>query len=181
MREKSPEVVDAQSRALCAGTGYEEFSLSSLSTSAYTRLEELLHQYPNGDYLKFRLAGLLQMGLGMTPTPEEDEAQAQAALRRAAALLEQVEQGGDPRLKGPAAAVLAGLYLSGGEFERAEQDVYKRQHYSRWRPSNRLNGDEEFVTILAAGPIGHTAPGPAPTAHLYAVIIPHFTLSLIHI
>lgn len=85
------------------------------------RLEELLHQYPNCDYLKFRLAGLLQMGLGMTPTPEGDEAQAQAALRRAAALLEQVEQGGDPRLKGPAAAVLAGLYLSGGEFERAEQ------------------------------------------------------------
>ena len=42
VREKSPEVVDAQSRALCAGTGYEEFSLSSLSTSDYTRLEELL-------------------------------------------------------------------------------------------------------------------------------------------
>ena len=42
VREKSPEVVDAQSRALCAGTGYEEVSLSSLSTSDYTRLEELL-------------------------------------------------------------------------------------------------------------------------------------------
>ena len=42
VREKSPEVVDAQSRALCAGTGDEEFSRSSLSTSDYTRLEELL-------------------------------------------------------------------------------------------------------------------------------------------
>ena len=42
VREKSPEVIDAQSRALCASTGYEEFSLSSLSTSDYSRLEELL-------------------------------------------------------------------------------------------------------------------------------------------
>lgn len=42
VREKSPEVINAQSRALCDGTGYEEFSLSSLSTSDYTRLEELL-------------------------------------------------------------------------------------------------------------------------------------------
>lgn len=42
VREKSPETIDAQSHALCASTGYEEFSLSSLSTSDYTRLEELL-------------------------------------------------------------------------------------------------------------------------------------------
>lgn len=42
VREKSPEVIDAQSRALCESTGYEEFSLSSLSTSDYTRLEQLL-------------------------------------------------------------------------------------------------------------------------------------------
>ena len=41
MREKSPEVIDAQSRALCESTGYEEFSLSSLSTSDYTELESL--------------------------------------------------------------------------------------------------------------------------------------------
>lgn len=31
-----------QSRALCESTGYEEFSLSSLSTSDYTGLSELL-------------------------------------------------------------------------------------------------------------------------------------------
>lgn len=44
VREKSPGVIDAQSRALCHSTGYEEFSLSSLSTSDYTRLPELLEQ-----------------------------------------------------------------------------------------------------------------------------------------
>ena len=44
VREKSPETIDRQSHALCSNTGYEEFSLSSLSTSDYTRLEELLPQ-----------------------------------------------------------------------------------------------------------------------------------------
>ena len=44
VREKSPEVINKQSHDLCASTGYEEFSLSSLSTSDYTRLEELLPQ-----------------------------------------------------------------------------------------------------------------------------------------
>ena len=42
VREKSPETIDRQSHALCGNTGYEEFSLSSLSTSDYSRLEELL-------------------------------------------------------------------------------------------------------------------------------------------
>lgn len=42
VREKSPEVINAQSRSLCESTGYEEFSLSSLSTSDYTQLESLL-------------------------------------------------------------------------------------------------------------------------------------------
>ena len=42
VREKSPETIDRQSHALCGNTGYEEFSLSSLSTSYYSRLEELL-------------------------------------------------------------------------------------------------------------------------------------------
>jgi radical SAM family uncharacterized protein len=42
VREKLPEVIDAQSRALCENTGYEEFSLSSLSTSDYSEIEELL-------------------------------------------------------------------------------------------------------------------------------------------
>ena len=42
VREKSPEVVDRQCRALCDHTGYEEVSLCSLSASDYTRLPELL-------------------------------------------------------------------------------------------------------------------------------------------
>ena len=42
MREKSPDVINRQSHDLCASSGYEEFSLSSLSTSDYTKLEELL-------------------------------------------------------------------------------------------------------------------------------------------
>ena len=42
VREKSVGTIDRQSRALCESTGYEEFSLSSLSTSDYTKLTELL-------------------------------------------------------------------------------------------------------------------------------------------
>lgn len=42
VREKSAQTINAQSRALCENTGYEEFSLSSLSTSDYTELEQLL-------------------------------------------------------------------------------------------------------------------------------------------
>lgn len=41
-REKSIDTIDAQCRALCASTGYDEISLSSLSTSDYSRLIELL-------------------------------------------------------------------------------------------------------------------------------------------
>ncbi|MCI5800669.1 MAG: TIGR03960 family B12-binding radical SAM protein, partial [Oscillospiraceae bacterium] len=41
-REKSPEVIDRDGRSLCKTTGYDEISLSSLSTSDYSRLEELL-------------------------------------------------------------------------------------------------------------------------------------------
>ncbi len=44
VREKSVETIDRQSRCLCETSGYEEFSLSSLSTSDYTHLEELLTQ-----------------------------------------------------------------------------------------------------------------------------------------
>ena len=44
VREKSPEVINRQSHALCESTGYEEFSLTSLSTSDYTLLEQLLPQ-----------------------------------------------------------------------------------------------------------------------------------------
>ncbi len=42
VREKSVDTIDKQSHDLCRSTGYEEFSLSSLSTSDYTKLEELL-------------------------------------------------------------------------------------------------------------------------------------------
>ncbi len=42
VREKSIDTINRQSRALCDSTGYEEFSLSSLSTSDYTKLPELL-------------------------------------------------------------------------------------------------------------------------------------------
>ncbi len=42
VREKSPEVINRQARSLIKTTGYDEISLSSLSTSDYTRLEELV-------------------------------------------------------------------------------------------------------------------------------------------
>ena len=44
VREKSVDTIDKQSRCLCESSGYEEFSLSSLSTSDYTHLEELLER-----------------------------------------------------------------------------------------------------------------------------------------
>ena len=44
VREKSADTVDRQARALCESTGYDEISLSSLSTSDYTELEPLLNQ-----------------------------------------------------------------------------------------------------------------------------------------
>lgn len=42
VREKSVDTIDRQSRVLCETSGYEEFSLTSLSTSDYTKLEDLL-------------------------------------------------------------------------------------------------------------------------------------------
>ncbi len=47
VREKSVDTIDKQSHDLCRSTGYEEFSLSSLSTSDYTKLEELLDRLLN--------------------------------------------------------------------------------------------------------------------------------------
>lgn len=44
VREKSVDTIDRQSRALCETSGYEEFSLTSLSTSDYTKLEPLLNR-----------------------------------------------------------------------------------------------------------------------------------------
>lgn len=42
VREKSFETVNNQAKCLCDNTGYDELSLSSLSTSDYTQLNELL-------------------------------------------------------------------------------------------------------------------------------------------
>lgn len=42
LREKSPEVIDRDCRALTSSTGYDEISLCSLSSSDYTRLPELI-------------------------------------------------------------------------------------------------------------------------------------------
>ncbi|MBQ8267599.1 MAG: TIGR03960 family B12-binding radical SAM protein, partial [Clostridia bacterium] len=44
VREKSAATVNRQARALCKNTGYDEMSLSSLSTSDYTHLEEMLDE-----------------------------------------------------------------------------------------------------------------------------------------
>lgn len=44
VREKSPEVIDKQCHDLCTNTGYDEVSLSSLSSSDYTRIKELLNK-----------------------------------------------------------------------------------------------------------------------------------------
>ncbi len=42
VRERSPETIDCMCQTLCRNTGYDEVSLSSLSTSDYTRLSPLL-------------------------------------------------------------------------------------------------------------------------------------------
>ena len=44
VREKSPEIADKQAKALCDSTGYDEVSLSSLSTSDYRGIEDLLNK-----------------------------------------------------------------------------------------------------------------------------------------
>lgn len=44
IREKSPDVINEQCKALCHSTGYDEISLSSLSTSDYTGLETLINK-----------------------------------------------------------------------------------------------------------------------------------------
>lgn len=43
VREKSPEIVSKQAKSICDTTGYDELSLCSLSTSDYTRIEDLLN------------------------------------------------------------------------------------------------------------------------------------------
>ncbi|MBQ6419973.1 MAG: TIGR03960 family B12-binding radical SAM protein [Clostridia bacterium] len=43
IREKSPETINEQCKVLCRNTGYDEISLCSLSSSDYSRIEELLN------------------------------------------------------------------------------------------------------------------------------------------
>lgn len=60
-REKGIDTIDAQCRALCASTGYDEISLSSLSTSDYSKLNELidrLHQWTEKDKVSLSLPSL---------------------------------------------------------------------------------------------------------------------------
>ncbi len=60
-REKSIDTIDSQCRALCASTGYNEISLSSLSTTDYSRLNELidrLHQWTEQEKVSLSLPSL---------------------------------------------------------------------------------------------------------------------------
>lgn len=60
-REKSIQTIDQQCRALCENTGYDEISLSSLSTSDYSRLNELLdtmHTWTEKDKVSISLPSL---------------------------------------------------------------------------------------------------------------------------
>ncbi len=60
-REKSIDAIDAQCRALCASTGYDEISLSSLSTSDYGKLNKLLdtlHQWTEDSKVSLSLPSL---------------------------------------------------------------------------------------------------------------------------
>ena len=61
VREKSPEVVDCQCRAIFESSGYEEMSLSSLSISDYTRIDEL-HSGPLYDPIPYSGNMFLESG-----------------------------------------------------------------------------------------------------------------------
>ncbi|MBQ8396775.1 MAG: TIGR03960 family B12-binding radical SAM protein [Clostridia bacterium] len=61
VREKTPEVLDRQARDLFACTGYDEISLTSLSISDYTQLEELtdrLLSWTEGETINLALPSL---------------------------------------------------------------------------------------------------------------------------
>lgn len=60
-REKSMETIDRQCRALCESTGYDEISLSSLSTSDYSDLNGLLdylHRWTEKEKVSLSLPSL---------------------------------------------------------------------------------------------------------------------------
>ncbi len=60
-REKGIPTIDQQCRALCESTGYDEISLSSLSTSDYSKLNELIdtmHDWTEKDKVSISLPSL---------------------------------------------------------------------------------------------------------------------------
>lgn len=60
-RERSMETIDRQCRALCDSTGYDEISLSSLSTSDYSTLNDLLdylHRWTEKEKVSLSLPSL---------------------------------------------------------------------------------------------------------------------------
>jgi len=61
LREKDADVVCRQAKALCDSTGYEEISLSSLSTSDYSDIEPLLDElltFTEGEHINLSLPSL---------------------------------------------------------------------------------------------------------------------------
>ena len=60
-RERSPEVISESARRLCRNTGYDELSLSSLSTSDHSRLEDILDKlnaWAEADHVSLSLPSL---------------------------------------------------------------------------------------------------------------------------
>jgi len=61
MRERSPELLDSAAHDLCRNTGYDEISLSSLSTSDHSGLEEILDRmntWAEGEHVSLSLPSL---------------------------------------------------------------------------------------------------------------------------
>lgn len=60
-RERSPELISESARVLCRNTGYDELSLTSLSTSDHSRLEEILDRlnaWAEADHVSLSLPSL---------------------------------------------------------------------------------------------------------------------------
>lgn len=61
VREKGVDTINNQAKALCESTGYDEISLSSLSTSDYTKIEPLLNkmlEWTSSDNISLSLPSL---------------------------------------------------------------------------------------------------------------------------
>lgn len=60
-RERSPQIISDSARELCRNTGYDELSLTSLSTSDHSRLEEILdalNSWAEADHVSLSLPSL---------------------------------------------------------------------------------------------------------------------------